>query len=65
MINDINEVCFIFYPMLGLTIFFHEKYEDSDDYDGVDSSPLKSRRVVKPKKKRGDDRALIESGRHC
>jgi len=63
VINDINKVHFKFYPMLGLTIFFHEKYEYSDDYDGVTGSPLKSRRVVKPKKKRGDDRALIENSR--
>jgi hypothetical protein len=54
---------FVSYFIQCWDLQFFEKHEDSDDYDGVASSPLKSRRVVKPKKKRGDDRALIESGR--
>lgn len=42
----------------GTYLFFYFKLVDSDDYDGIASSPLKARQVAKPgKKKRGDERA--------
>ncbi|KAF8808514.1 hypothetical protein BYT27DRAFT_7255442 [Phlegmacium glaucopus] len=51
--------------MLELTLFLPVKDEDtgSDNYNVIPSSPLKSRHVAKPKKKRGDERALIEQSR--
>jgi hypothetical protein len=55
----------LFNPMLELTLFLPVKDEDtgSDNYNVIPSSPLKSRHVAKPKKKRGDERALIEQSR--
>lgn len=39
------------------------KHDDSEDFDGVASSPHRAKKAVKPKKKRGDQRALIEQSR--
>lgn len=39
------------------------EHDDSEDFDGVASSPHRAKKAVKPKKKRGDQRALIEQSR--